>query len=426
MKNLLVAIAVVTLCALIFSSGVSTKARSEKSRDNNTEPAEQFVRGRVLVKFRDSIGRDHARQIIAALGARDADEIPNIGVHILDLPYQANEQAFVNAFRGRPEVEFAELDRILAPEEITPNDPGFSMSEAWELRAIDAPNAWTISTGSSNVIIAVLDTGVDSSHEDLAAKMIPGWNIYNNNSDTRDVHGHGTKVAGTAAASSNNGIGVSAIAWGCKLMPIRVADSTGYATFSAIASGVNWAADHGARVVNISFNVSESSTVTSAAKYLAGKGGIVTTSAGNSSAFNSAADNQYMLTVTATDSTDAPSFFSNYGNNTDLGAPESAYTTMNGGGYTAAGGTSFSAPIVAGIAALVMSVNPNLSAAQVQDILKQSADDLGPAGWDTHYGWGRVNAARAVCAATGGFCSAPAPSPTPTPTPTPIPSPTAT
>lgn len=404
MKRIIIATCVATLLALVLTTGSPlTGARAQKSANKYRPVGQsgQFVPGRVLVKFRSGIMPDHARNIIAALGARDAGEIPNIGVHILDLPYQADEAGFAEAMAQRPEVEFAELDRIVAPAEVTPNDPNYMASEAWELRRIDAPNAWPITTGNSSIVIAILDTGVDGTHEDLATKMVPGWNIVNNNTDTRDVHGHGTKVAGTAAASSNNGIGVASIAWGCSLMPIRVADSTGYATYSAIASGLNWAADHGARVANISFYVSESSAVTTAARYFQGKGGIVATAAGNSGAFNSGADNAYMLTVTATDETDAPSFFSNYGNNTDLGAPEAAFTTMNGGGYTYAGGTSFSAPIVAGVAALVLSINPALTAVQVQDILKQSAEDLGTSGWDPHYGWGRVNAARATRLAAG-------------------------
>jgi subtilase family serine protease len=176
--------------------------------------------------------------------------------------------------------------------------------------------------------------------------------------------------------------------------------------------------------------VSNSSTVTSAAKYFQGKGGVVAVSAGNYSTFDPAADNPYVLTVSATDINDVHSDFSNYGNNVDLAAPEAVYTTVRGGGYMYAGGTSFSAPIVAGVAALVLSVNPNLTGPQVQDVLKQSADDLGTSGWDMYYGSGRVNAARAVALAGGTPLPTPTPSPTatpsPTPTPTPLPSPTPT
>jgi thermitase len=402
MKRMILATCVaVVLVSLATVGFTSRQAQAEKQKVNRPEPVDQFVPGRVLVKFHDDILPDHARNIIAALGARAADEIPNIGVHILDLPYRASEAAFVQAFQARPEVEFAELDRIVAPAEVIPNDLWYAGGE-WHLPKISAPTAWSMTTGSSNIVIAILDTGVDGNHEDLAGNMVAGWNIYNNNSDTADVNGHGTNVAGAAAALSNNSLGVASVCWNCKIMPVRISESTGYATYSNIASGLNWAADHGARVANISYIVSDSSTVTSGAQYFQGKGGVVAVSAGNYSTFDSAGDNPYVLTVSATDINDVHSDFSNYGNNVDLAAPEGVYTTTRGGGYMYAGGTSFSAPIVAGVAALVLSVNPNLTGPQVQDIVKQSADDLGTAGWDMYYGWGRVNAARAVGAAGGG------------------------
>jgi len=330
---------------------------------------------------------------------RAAGKIPNIGVDVIDLPEGAAEEQIVDLFNGMLEVEFAELDQIVKPAQMTPNDPMYS--DEWQLARIDAPTAWNTVTGSSSVTIAILDTGVDGTHEDLAAKMVPGWNFYNNNSNTTDVYGHGTKVAGTAAASSNNSLGVASVAWDCRIMPIRISDTAGNATYSAMASGLNWAADHGARVANISYIASTSSTVRTAAQYFQSKGGVVVSSAGNNSTFDSSADNPYILTVSATDQTDALSYFSNTGNNIDIAAPEGADTTQMGGGYTYAGGTSISAPIVAGVAALVISANPALSGSQVQDILKQNADDLGPSGWDPSYGSGRVNASRAVRAAGG-------------------------
>ena len=233
-------------------------------------------------------------------------------------------------------------------------------------------------------------------------KLVAGWNIYNNNSDTNDVNGHGTNVAGVVGAQSNNGMGVAGLCWASKIMPVRISDTTGSATYSAMASGLTWAADHGARVANISYIASDSSTVRSAAQYFQSRGGVVTSSAGNYSAFSSAPDNPYILTISAMDINDVFSSFSNYGNNIDLVAPEGGYTTARGNAYMYAGGTSFSSPVVAGVAGLVLSVNPNLTGAQVQDILKQSADDFGTSGWDVYYGWGRVNAERAVAAAGSG------------------------
>jgi len=391
-----------TLLVLTFGNHQVT---AEKDRRLHILPAppvqDSFVPGRVLVKFRGDIGLDHARQIIAALGARDADELPAIAVFVLDLPIETDEASFAWAISQRPEVEFAEVDKILRPADVLPNDPWFANWEG-HLRRIQAPTAWSTTVGSSDVIIAILDTGVDANHEDLAAKIVPGWNTYNNNSTTTDVSGHGTAVAGTAAATSNNGIGVASVCWSCRIMPVRVSDMSGYATYSSIASGLTWAADHGARVANISYIVSDSSAVTSAAQYFQGKGGVVTSSAGNYSTFSNSQDNPYILTVSATDQFDVIYSYSNTGKNIDVAAPGDSFSTQMGGGYVSTGGTSYSAPIVAGVAALAMAVNPQLSGDQVQNVVKQSADDLGAAGWDPIYGTGRVNAARAVSMAAGG------------------------
>lgn len=315
------------------------------------------------------------------------------------MPPNASEVAAARAFGQRPEVAFSEPDRIVPPA-MVPND--FWYPYTWHLPKISAPSAWDTTTGSSSVTIAIIDTGVDGTHPDLSPKMVPGWNFYDNNSNTSDPNGHGTAVAGTAAACSNNGIGVASVAWGCLIMPIRVTDASGSATYSAIASGTTYAADHGARVANVSLGASDSSTVSAAAQYLQSKGGVLTVAAGNSGTFDSSADNPYLLTISATDSNDVLATWSNTGNNVDLCAPGvGVMTTLSGGGYGSGTGTSFSAPVVAGVAALVISVNPSLTALQVQNALKQSADDLGPAGWDPSYGWGRVNAARAVSLALG-------------------------
>jgi len=401
MKKTAIACGLAAVLALgLFIEPVLIGVKAQKSSAKWVEPSGPFVPGRLLVKFHSHVVPDQARAIIAALGARDAEEIPRIGVHILDLPSQAGEAAFVHAFQSRPEVEFAELDSIVSPDEMIPNDPNYK--NEWHLPKIAAPDAWPITTGNSTVTVAILDTGVDGTHPDLTQKMVPGWNFYDNNADTSDVYGHGTAVAGTAAASSNNSKGVASPAWGCLIMPIRISDLNGYGSTSLMAKGLTWAADHGARVANISYRVSTSSSITSAANYLQSKGGIVTISAGNQSEFEAAADNPSVLTVSATDSNDSMTSWSNTGNIIDLAAPGlGIYTTNRGGGYGSWWGTSFSAPLVAGVAALVISANPNLSAVQVQNVLKQAADDRGAAGWDTSYGWGRVNAARAVSLALG-------------------------
>src|SRR5262245_38997094 len=214
------------LVSLTILLAIATTALTEKRQTVTAQnplgnaPEERFVPGRILVKFNDNIMPEHARNIIAALGARDADEIPGTGVHILDLPYQASEKAFVNRFRSQSEVQFAELDQIVEPANIPPNDPYYP--NEWHLTKISAPAAWATSTGSAAVTIAIIDTGCEPTHPDLANKYVPGWNFYDNNSNTADVYGHGTAVAGAAAAMSDNGAGMASISWGARLMPIRV------------------------------------------------------------------------------------------------------------------------------------------------------------------------------------------------------------
>jgi subtilisin family serine protease len=354
-----------------------------------------FVPGRVLVGFRSEVRATEARARVEALGSRASEEISGIGVHVVQLPPGVDEEFFVKAFKAQPEVEFAELDRLYAPDEMIPNDPNYPTE--WHLPRISSPTAWSTTTGSSNVIIAILDTGVDPNHEDLGSKLVPGWNFYDNNSNTTDLSGHGTAVAGTAAASSNNLAGVASVAWGCRIMPIRISDPNGMGSTSAMANGLTWAADHGARVANISYAATGSSTVSSAARYFRNRGGVVTVSAGNSGTFSTSTDNPDIITVSATTSSDNLASWSNRGNNIDLAAPGTGILTTNrGGGYGSWSGTSFSAPLVAGAAALLISANSGLNASQIEDALEQSADDLGTVGWDTNFGAGRINVAAAV------------------------------
>lgn len=271
---------------------------------------------------------------------------------------------------------------------------------------ISGPGAWDISQGLSSVIIAILDSGVDCAHPDLGAKCTAGWNFYNNNSDTSDVYGHGTKVAGSATALSNNATGVASVAWQNLLMPIRVTDTQGYGYVSAIAKGLTWAVDNGARVMNLSFGgVAGISTIASAAQYVVNHGGLVVAAAGNCGCFDSTAENPYMISVSATDSSDNLASFSSTGNYVDLSAPGvSIYTTTKGGSYGGVSGTSFSSPIIAGVAALVMSANAALTPTGVESVLEANADDLGAAGYDTSFGFGRVNAYKAVLAAVVVMC----------------------
>lgn len=352
---------------------------------------------RLLVRPKPGMHETQLHELFSRAGAAQADHIPQIDVRILQVP-AAHADTVLTALKHNPNLEFAEADAVVQPD-VLPDDPYYSLQ--WHLPKIGAPAAWDKTLGAADVIVAILDTGVDPAHPDLAPLLVPGWNFYDNTEDTSDVYGHGTAVAGSAVAMGNNALGIASVSWNCRIMPIRVSSVTGGGSLSAMAKGLTFAADNGARVANISYNAAgTSSTVTAAAQYFQSHGGVVTVSAGNDALFVDVANNPYVLTVSATTSTDALASFSNTGPHIDLASPGSAiYTTANGGGYRSASGTSFSAPIVAGAAALVLSANPNLSGVQVQTILKETADDLGPAGSDTAFGAGRVNANNAVMAA---------------------------
>jgi subtilisin family serine protease len=350
----------------------------------------------LLVKPKAHVSEAELQGLIRNHGAMEISRIHQINVRLLHVP-EERLSTVLSALQNNPSIEFAEPNYILSPN-LIPDDPYYPSE--WHLAKINAPAAWDVTVGTSNVVIAILDSGVDATHPDLSSLVIPGWNFYDNNSDATDVNGHGTAVAGTAAASSNNSIGVAAVTWNPMLLPVRVTDTNGNGLISVIANGLTWAADQGARVANISFTVSTSPTVTSAAQYFQSKGGVLTAAAGNNGLVYSSADNPYILTVSATDANDLIATWSTTGSNIDLCAPGvGILTTARGGGYASASGTSFAAPIVAGVAALVMSANPALSGTDVQDILKQNADDLGTTGWDITYGYGRVNAYKAVLAA---------------------------
>lgn len=327
-------------------------------------------------------------------GGKRIGHLKQINTHIIDLPAQANAEAVANALRNNPHIKFAEVDRVVPPE-LLPNDP--NLSSAWHLPQIGAPQAWDTKTGQG-VTIAILDTGVDSSHPDLIPQLVPGWNVYDNNSNTADVHGHGTIIAGIAVAAGDNLLGSAGVAFASKLMPIRISGLDGWASFSRMAAGVTWAADNGARVANISFQgAAGSATVVSAAQYMRSKGGVVVAASGNTGIVEAYPPTDQITVVSASDTLNNVASFSSYGAYVDLTAPGvSIYSTARGGGYTRGTGTSASSPVAAGVYALVMSANPTLPPPLLDNVVFSTALDVGTAGKDDKSGWGVVNASAAV------------------------------
>lgn len=362
---------------------------------------QDFARGRILVEARPGLSDAELDKILKVHGAKRR-KLGQSNVHIVDLPGNASETAVAERLSHNPNLKFAELDRRVKTS-MAANDP--YLGSEWHLAKIGAANAWDVSQGAG-VTIAILDSGVDTTHPDLAPNLIAGFNTYDNNTDVSDVCGHGTAVAGTAAAASNNGAGVAGIAGRAKIMPVRIAfyDAAAggcYAYYSTAASGLTYAADHGARVANISYgSLTESAAVKSAADYMKSKGGLVFVSAGNTGTDQNSTVSTSLIVVSATDSYDNKASWSSYGNFVALSAPGAGiWTTSRGGIYQAWNGTSFSSPLSAGVAAVMMAANPALDAAKIETLMYLTSVDLGAAGRDPLFGFGRVNAAAGVQAA---------------------------
>lgn len=352
------------------------------------------VQDELLVAFHPHTDVD---TVLHGHGAARLEHLAAIGVHRVRVPAAARD-AIASAFAHHPQVKFVELNRVLKAD-ATPDDPLYASQ--WHLPKIDAPGAWALTTGTPGIVIAILDSGVDPTHPDLAAKLVPGYNFYDLNTNTADVYGHGTKVAGAAAALGNNGTQIASVAWNNGVMPMRVTDVQGYGYDSAIANALVWAADHGARVMNISFaGVAGSATITSAAQYVVRKQGLVVAAAGNCGCLDPTPKNPSIISVSATDQNDNLASWSSRGDYVAVAAPGAGIlTTANGGGYATVSGTSFSSPITAGVLALMLSVNPTLTPADAEALLRSGAVDLGAAGWDSSFGAGRIDAYRAVAAA---------------------------
>ena len=370
--------------ALTFLGGAAALA---------AEPGQ--VPGRLLAGLSDPAA---VSRTLAARGLAVRRELRGLSVVSIDVPGQAVGAA-LESLRGSGAFEYVEPD-YYAHTAADPNDPSYASQ--WHLRRIGGPLAWSLSTGSESVVVAVVDSGVYPHHPDLAGKLVPGWNFVKDNADTADVLGHGTAVAGTVAAATNNGIGVAGVNWKSRVMPLVAVDSGDYAAYSDVAAAIQYAADHGVRVINISIGGPNSSiTLQRAVDYAWSKGALVFASAMNqgvSEPYYPAAC-VHAVAVSTTDSNDRLASFSNFGGWITLAAPGTGIlSTADGGGYSFWNGTSFASPIAAGVAALILSVNPALTNAEALAILKNTADRPGPAP-DSYFGWGRVNAYRAMLAA---------------------------
>lgn len=329
----------------------------------------------------------------------------------LEFPENINIQEIIERLKAAPGIQGAEMNysRTIQslPETALPNDPLFL--KQWPLINREVPGAWEMGATGQGMTVAVVDTGIALEHPDLKDNLVPGYNSMTGSEEAganRDNNGHGTEVAGVIAAERND-LGVVGVAYQAKIMPIKAIGASGVGYDDAIADGIVWAADHGAKIINLSLG-SENGSVASdilrqAVAYADNKGCLLIAASGNYDPESEAnpgvsypAADPRVLAVTAADAAGKVTNYSAAGPEVDLAAPGDSIPTdgwsrAGGYGYTYASGTSLAAPFVSGEAALIWSQHPEWSRDQVVETLEQGAEDLGFPGRDDHYGYGLVD-----------------------------------
>lgn len=389
---------------------------------------QKYSEEKILVKFKPQISIQSVDLILSAYNARSEKLIPRINVHVVKVGKETTVEDTLAALQRNPDVLYAEPVYKLRLC-VTPNDPLFRNqyalynpggvlqipgSPSGTSRAdIKATGAWDYEKGSENVLVAVIDTGIDYTHPDLKNKVISkGKDFAYNDDDAFDDHYHGTHVSGIIAAETNNNEGVAGIAWNCKILPVKIFTADGQAEYDWLIQAIIWAADYeknGLRVsvINMSLGGDESSVaLEEALKYAYQKGIVLVAATGNdgSSVLYPAAYDKYCLAVGASDYNDRIASFSNYGPQVDVAAPGvwvlstyPVFLTIPGRlPYAYATGTSMAAPHAAGLAALIKSRKPWLTPEEIMKIIKYSADDIETKGRDDYSGYGRINCEKAL------------------------------
>lgn len=366
--------------------------------------SEQHVSQTVLVQFASGTSEEQRMARITELGGELVHWMPQIGVaevRLLQSEAGGAAMPMAAAANSYPEITFIEPDLPVLGVAL-PSDPAFATAAtSYAFTRIQAAEAWDFTTGSAQIVIAVVDSGIRLDHPDLVGQTVPGYDFVNEDADPSDDSGHGTHVAGLIAAAHNNGHGLAGVCPGCRLMPIKVLDARNMGGWANLARGILYAVDHGAQIINLSLGSSASSnTLQEAITYARNHGVVIVAAAGNNGAsqpfYPAALDG--VLGVGATSARDEWWSLSNYGSFVDLTAPGdliySAYHQLDNiyGGYTYMSGTSMATPLVSGLAGLILSRNPTLSPEDVHAVLFAGADDLGAPGYDPYFGHGRINA----------------------------------
>src|ERR1700722_6490198 len=395
--------AVLALSGLLVAAATLTGVTTQASAASGTS--------RIVIGFLPGSKAALAAHLESQIGATTVSAVGDLNARVVTVP-SAAVNTVLGALCNQAGVAYAELDPLLTPTAtpLAPNDPYFAggiNGQEWGETVDQATYAWSLTTGSTAVTIAIIDSGVASTNPDLSSNLVPGWNVLTNSSNTADTYGHGTEVSGVAVAGTNNYQGVAAYCWSCRLMPIEVYNSGTGALASNVASGITWAVDHDANVISISLaGTTDSSVIDSAVSYALSHNVVVVAAAGDfgSSAPVYPAATPGVISVGASDQTDTLFSYSGYGSWVNVSAPGSQATTVMSGGYGAIGGTSAAAPAVAGIVGLMRSADPTASVAQITSALFSTTD---PVKGTRQVQYGRVNTYSALQSLLG-LSSAPA------------------
>lgn len=408
------------LTAAVMSLGAITV-----SVPGNAAPEPSFVAGQIMVKFRDSRA---AAGVLNGHGLSDGPDIGSTGAHLIPVP-AGKELQLIEALSRNRAVEYAEPDNVVtAAGTDTYFDRQYALQNTGQPFTntrgdipivagtadadVDAVEAWKVTTGT-DIKVAVLDSGVATDNPDINPKVDLRQN-FTTSRNNEDNYGHGTHVAGIIAAIKDNSAGVAGVCPGCRILAGKVLSDSGFGSSSGLASGINWAVNNGAKVINMSLVVGASATLQTAVNNAWNKGVVLVAAAGNSSASSMMYPAAYpnVIAVGATDNRDLKASFSTFGKDwVDVAAPGVAvYSTFpnhrftlareynRSQGYDIGNGTSMAAPIVAAVAALTWATPAGTSSSSVRAKVESTTDAIPGAGSDWRYG--RVNA----CNSVGGGC----------------------
>ncbi|MEM9380295.1 MAG: S8 family serine peptidase [Planctomycetota bacterium] len=366
------------------------------ARPLQLDQAEEF--GLTVAELQQRVTR--ARQALEAYEFRNY--VAATDEYFVFVPEGQTESSAATRLLSTGGFDYVEPDWLVYPI-ACPDDTQFNQQWHHQANRMQSCDAWDIETGDPSIVVAICDTGIFAGHSDLQlhryeAYHVPSGRWENQGGPVNDIQGHGTLCVGTAAANGDNGNGVSGVGWNLGHRMMRVTDSSnGNASLSALTAGARTAVEAGDRVASVSYSGVTSGSVNTTGTYVRSLGSLLVWAAGNSSQTLSGNRDDDVIIVAATTSGDNLAGFSNRGSLVDLAAPGAGVRTTNrNGSYSNVSGTSFACPMVAGLCGLIWSRNPNLTPDEVEQILRDSCDDLGAPGVDNTFGYGRINSNTAM------------------------------